>query len=111
VASVEQVPRVAEPRTDGTLIAKTESCGQFFTSTGNFGAAVQARTMEVMLDERAVSRYGTLPPGSPCKFTFAATDGNDDHIVVAWFTDDAGFRWQLDEFQHLAETKDDEYRS
>jgi hypothetical protein len=29
--------------------------------------------------------------------------------VVAWFTDDAGFRWQLDEHLHLAETKGDAY--
>ena len=28
------------------------------------------------------------------------------HTVVAWFTDDAGFRWQLDEYQHLVEAAD-----
>jgi hypothetical protein len=29
-----------------------------------------------------------------------------------WFTDDAGFRWQLDEYLHLVEAGDnDEYKS
>jgi hypothetical protein len=30
--------------------------------------------------------------------------------VVAWFTDDAGVRWQLDEYLHLVQVGDnDEY--
>jgi len=96
---------------DSTLIAKTESCGQFRVRTSNFGpVAPGPRGVEEMVDERPVSRYGTLPPGSPCKFTFATTDVNEDQIIVAWFTDDAGLRWHLDEFQHLTETKDDEYK-
>jgi hypothetical protein len=99
-------------RTDGTLIAETERCGQFYMTTASKFGPVAPRPggVEVMVDEGPVSRYGTLPPGKPCKFSFAATDVDEDRIVVAWFTDDAGLRWQLDEFQHLTETKDDAYK-
>ena len=63
-----------------------------------------------MIDERAVSRYGTLPPDKPCRFTFALTEGDKDYIVMTWFTDDAGFRWQLDEHQHLVQVNDGDER-
>jgi hypothetical protein len=29
------------------------------------------------------------------------------HTVVAWFTDDAGFRWQMDEYMHLVQADDE----
>jgi hypothetical protein len=33
-------------------------------------------------------------------------------ILVVWFTDDAGFRWQLDDYLHLARAdSNDEYKS
>jgi hypothetical protein len=34
-------------------------------------------------------------------------NAHPDEIAVAWFTDDAGYRWQLDEFQHLVQASDE----
>lgn len=31
----------------------------------------------------------------------ADEDRDPDQVLVAWFTDDAGFRWQLDGYLHL----------
>jgi streptogramin lyase len=63
--------------------------------------------------EQAGSRITTLQPKKACWFTFkVAFDGadsrgvNPDQCLIVWFTDDAGYRWQLDQFMHLAETDD-----
>ena len=56
------------------------------------------------------ARYKVLRPGERCRFTFDGLTRDEDHIVVAWFTDDAGTRWQLDEYLHLVQTADDEYK-
>ena len=37
----------------------------------------------------------------------ADEDRNPDRVLVAWFTDDAGFRWRLDEYQHLVQSGDE----
>jgi len=37
----------------------------------------------------------------------ADEDRNPDRVLVAWFTDDAGFRWRLDEYQHLVQSRDE----
>jgi hypothetical protein len=97
-------------KTDGNLIAAPSKRGEFFTSTGTLGGSVQMRPIEVAPEEQSGSRYGTLRPGKQCRFTFDGLSADPAHIVVAWFTDDAGFRWQLDEFLHLAETTGDEYK-
>jgi hypothetical protein len=58
------------------------------------------------------SRYEKLRPERRCIFDFdeSFTLG-DEHIIVVWFTDDAGFRWQLDEYLHLTQSEDEgEYR-
>lgn len=90
----------------GRLIAEAVSCGQYIESTGNFGPTVQMRTQRLMIDEQPVSRYVTLPPDARCWFDFEGTGAEADHVLVVWFTDDAGIRWCLDEFQHLAPVKD-----
>jgi hypothetical protein len=32
-------------------------------------------------------------------------------LFVVWFTEDAGFKWQLDEYLHLAQVPDDDDQS
>ena len=94
---------------DGTVIAVPDMRGESFVTTGTFAGAVQPRTLEIAPDEQPGERYLNLLPGRHCRFTFDGLHVDPDHIVVAWFTDDAGFRWQLDEHLHLAETKGDAY--
>jgi len=48
-----------------------------------------------------------LRPEAHGGFTFPDEPGTPDQVLVAWFTDDAGFRWQLDEFQHLVPAGDE----
>ena len=56
---------------------------------------------------KPVSRIETLRPEAACVFVFEGLRGSPDEALVAWFTDDDGFRWQLDEYQHLAESDDE----
>jgi len=51
-----------------------------------------------------------IAPQERAVFYFEQPNRNDGEIFIALFTDDAGFRWQLDEHQHLVETQGDEYR-
>src|SRR5260370_24582054 len=37
----------------------------------------------------------------------SSPDRDLDQVLVAWFTDDAGFRSQLDEYQHLVQSDDE----
>jgi hypothetical protein len=58
-----------------------------------------------------VSRWEKLRPGDRCSFRFAGHMPEPDEVLVVWFTDDAGFRWQLDEYLHLVRSDDEsEYR-
>lgn len=58
---------------------------------------------------KRVSSFGTLRPGNRCGFGFSFEDleSEPDQVVVAWFTDDAGFRWQLDQYLHLVQSDDE----
>jgi hypothetical protein len=58
-------------------------------------------------EAKPVSRFETLRPGATCGFTFDAVADSPDEVLVAWFTDDDGFRWQLDEYQHLVQSDDE----
>lgn len=58
-------------------------------------------------ESKPVSRFDTLRPEATCGFTFDGLRGTPDEALLAWFTDDDGFRWQLDEYQHLAESDDE----
>jgi hypothetical protein len=53
------------------------------------------------------SRLETLRPEAICGFSFDALPDGPEKVLVAWFTDDDGFRWQLDEYQHLTESSDE----
>lgn len=56
---------------------------------------------------KPVSRIETLRAPGRCSFIFKDLKPEHDHVTVAWFTDDAGFRWQLDEYQHLVRSDDE----
>jgi hypothetical protein len=59
-------------------------------------------------DLKPLQEFGMLRPRSTCIFVFNKLAVTPDMVVVAWFTDDAGFRWQLDEYMHLVQVKDEE---
>ena len=48
-------------------------------------------------EPKPVPSFETLPPGAACGFTFGNLTESSDQVLVAWFTDDDGFRWQLDQ--------------
>ncbi len=56
---------------------------------------------------KEVSRLETLRLRGRGGFSFAGLESSPDQVGVAWFTDDDGTRWQLDEFQHLTESGDE----
>jgi hypothetical protein len=56
---------------------------------------------------KSVSRFVTLRPKSRCGFTFNDLPPDPNQVLVAWFTDDAGFRWQLDQYLHLVQSDDE----
>jgi hypothetical protein len=81
------------------------------------GSASKAGRCQVAEPQLSVARWDggprleVLRPRSIRAFLFDPLARDADHIVVAWFTDDAGNRWQLDEDMHLAQRDDEsEYR-
>jgi hypothetical protein len=56
-------------------------------------------------------RIDVLAPAERAVVRLESLNWNKGDIVVAWFTDDAGFRWQVDELQHLVDTHGDEYKA
>lgn len=52
-----------------------------------------------------------LRPRGRYAFAFDGLADDPDHVIVMWFTDDARFRWQLDQNMHLVEARDgDKYQ-
>ena len=58
-------------------------------------------------EPKLLRRLENLLPSSRGGFAFPGLQWEPDQIVVAWFTDDAGFRWQLDENLHLVLADDE----
>jgi hypothetical protein len=56
------------------------------------------------------TRIRTLKPGQSGAFSYPGLLREETEILVVWFTDDAKFRWQLDELQHLTDAKGNEYK-
>lgn len=54
-----------------------------------------------------MERFEILRPGLRCGFAFKDLPDEPDQVLVAWFTDDAGFRWQLNQYLHLVQTEDE----
>jgi hypothetical protein len=62
-------------------------------------------------DTKPGSWVDVLRPAVRCGFGFDGLTDDPDQVLVTWFTDDAGFRWQLDEYLHLVQAGDnDEYK-
>jgi len=79
--------------------------------SGRVVPGVVAGGWDLAPDAKAVSRVEVVRPDSRCGFVFDSLSRETDQVFVAWFTDDAGFRWQLDEYLHLVQVDDEsEYR-
>ena len=91
-------------RTTLETLAVPDASGQMFVAGGPGDTEFIPSTVPVIL-------YDTLRPETRCGFIFnKVSTVEPDHILVAWFTDDAGFRWQLDEYLHLVPARDgDDY--
>jgi hypothetical protein len=71
--------------------------------------------MDVMLVQNLnpIGRQDSLRPHAMAIFQFEGrqrnpqAEGDQDEVFVAWFNDDTGLRWQLDEFQHLVRSDDE----
>lgn len=90
---------------DGQVLAVPEKAGlreRLSLSNG--------RVQYLTLDSKPGGQWDRLRPGAQCSFAFTGLQQEKAQVLVAWFTDDAGFRWQLDEYMHLAQAGDsDEY--
>jgi hypothetical protein len=84
--------------------AYPESCGLLVTGPALGGAP----PMQALVDVKPVRAFPRLRPGDRCAFSFKNTLKREpDYVLVVWFTDDAGFRWQLDEYLHLVPAGDE----
>jgi hypothetical protein len=67
----------------------------------------------VVQEMKPIARQESVRPHAMATFQFEGrvrnpqVPGDQDEVFVAWFTDDTGFRWQLDEFQHLVQSDDE----
>jgi hypothetical protein len=60
----------------------------------------------VMVETKPLQEFAALGPKVSCGFAFKGLAAHPDQAFVAWFTDDAGNRWQLDENLHLVQKID-----
>jgi hypothetical protein len=60
-----------------------------------------------MPDTKDYDRVTVVRGGSSCGFTFEIDRWDPDMVLVIWFTDDEGHRWQLDQYGHLVESPDE----
>lgn len=83
---------------DRHVLVAPDGCGEVvqFSDGNNF-----------LIETKPVSRFETLRPGARCGFVFKDLNPEPDQVLVAWFTDDAGFRWQLDQYLHLVRSDDE----
>jgi hypothetical protein len=88
---------------DRSLLKLPDKSGERQVLIGSNG-----RMMHFTPEFKPLATFGMLRPQATCTFVFDELKGAPDQVFVAWFTDDAGFRWQLDEYLHLVQVKDDE---
>ena len=84
---------------DRAVLKMPDQCGERFEVGGRGGAMYFAPEL------KPLPEFKTLRPKATCIFTFKLTR-SPDQVFVAWFTDDAGNRWQLDEYLHLVKAND-----
>lgn len=87
-------------KVDRHSLATADGCGEVDRGPGGQG-------WMFLPGAKPVSRFVTLRPKSRCGFTFKDLTREPDQVLVAWFTDDAGFRWQLDQHLHLVQSDDE----
>jgi hypothetical protein len=85
-------------KVDRHVLATPDGCGRVVSipSGGMF-----------LPETKPTARFETLRPGARCAFTFKDLRPEPDQVLVAWFTDDAKFRWQLDQYLHLVQSADE----
>jgi hypothetical protein len=98
------------PIADITCRVISKADGHTIAQARESGIEEQLAGRWLVRHPQQVGRVSVLPPGKRCGFNFVEQPRTEDPIRVAWFTDDAGHRWQIDEQQHLAETNGDEYK-
>jgi hypothetical protein len=91
---------------DGSIRALPDRCGLVIAVP-----LPAERSMSIIEDSQALGQWERLRAAGRCSFTFESILHREPgQLLVAWFTDDAGFRWQLDEYSHLVQASDkDEY--
>jgi hypothetical protein len=60
----------------------------------------------VLVDKKPLQELPVLGRGENCGFVFNGLVREPDQIFVAWFNDDSGNRWQLDETMHMVKSED-----
>jgi hypothetical protein len=86
---------------DQKVLKLPESCGEL--------PEVNDEIADFLLDPtKPLPEFAILRPEAGCGFLFGQLTVAPDEVLVAWFTDDADFRWQLDEYLHLAQADDGE---
>jgi hypothetical protein len=91
---------------DGSVLALPDRCGLVIEVP-----LPGARSMGVIEDSKPLGQWERLRAAGRCSFTFEKIlQREPNQVLVAWFSHDAGFRWQLDEYSHLVQASDrDEY--
>ena len=87
-------------KVDRNSMASPDACGEVVPGAGGAG-------WMFVPGAKQTSRFETLRPGARCGFSFGESYRDPDQVLVAWFTDDDGFRWQLDAYGHLMESDDE----
>jgi hypothetical protein len=88
---------------DQHLLRLPDECGERVAMQGIQSAGVP---QHVIVAAKPLQEFKMLRPEASCAFSFKGLADAPDQVLVAWFTDDAGFRWQLDEYLHLVDVKD-----
>jgi len=84
---------------DRHVLATADGCGEIVPTPG--GSAI-------FVPVEGEFRFKGLRPGARCAFSFKELAREPDQVLVVWFTDDAGFRWQLDQYLHLVRSEDED---
>ena len=87
-------------KVDRHSLATADGCGVVDRVAGGRG-------WQFLPGAKPVSRFETLRPKLRCGFSFKDLPDDPDQVLVAWFTDDAGIRWQLDQYLHLVQSVDE----
>jgi hypothetical protein len=87
-------------RTGRHGVATAQACGEVVPGAGGQG-------WMFLPGAEKTSRLERLRPGSRGGFSFDVAGSEPDRVLVVWFTDNDGFRWQLDEYQHFVQSDDE----